>query len=310
MLIGETWVLDHLRAKKKSGHTMVGKNWTNRVRQEQSHIIARCDRCGQDEDVSDIPQMRLLVHRCQMNEVKFGMHLCADCAHKEASDRAQVTRNAPGWHTWNKSRPSWQSQADPDKIAAWRASVDQGVTATKANWTSEQRRQGVVKQWQTMTTEVKATRAARIGAAGKQIWTNYTEEERATRIKNMVKGLPRSGISDRFKQALIDAGLYAGFASEVSVAGFVVDEADLDRKLILEFFGDYYHCNPRKYTDPQFYNRTIHMTAEQRWLYDRRRLAAFHKKGFEILIVWEDAWKKNPAGELQRVQAFLQGGVL
>jgi len=84
-----------------------------------------------------------------------------------------------------------------------------------------------------------------------------------------------------------------------------VDECNEARKLILEFHGDYYHCNPRKFTDPNWMNPTLKMTAGQKWKYDRRRMACFLNLGFRVLVVWESDWKTNPQQVLAQVRAFL-----
>ncbi|NBR01193.1 MAG: hypothetical protein EBT97_12260 [Actinobacteria bacterium] len=91
----------------------------------------------------------------------------------------------------------------------------------------------------------------------------------------------------------------------MAVSGFVADEVNVSDKIIIEFYGDYYHCNPRIYTDPNTYNTTLHMTAKDKWAYDRRRLAAFYKAGYRVRIVWESDWRKNPEAVLEGVRVFL-----
>jgi very-short-patch-repair endonuclease len=156
-----------------------------------------------------------------------------------------------------------------------------------------------------MTPEVKAARAAKIGAFSKKLWASLTGEQRTSKILKMVKNLPRSAISDAFRGALQDAGLYTGFQSELGISGFVVDEVHTEKKLIVEFYGDYFHCNPRKYTDPDWFNPTLKMTAGQKWQYDRRRLACFLRLGYRVLVVWESDWAANPQGVLAKVRLFL-----
>ena len=96
-----------------------------------------------------------------------------------------------------------------------------------------------------------------------------------------------------------------GFQSEVAVSGFIVDECNVQRKFIIEFYGDYYHCNPRMFTDPDKVNTTLRMTASEKWKYDRRRLACFLALGYKVLIVWESDWRSNPQKVLARVRGFM-----
>ena len=56
--------------------------------------------------------------------------------------------------------------------------------------------------------------------------------------------------------------------------------------LIVECYGDYWHCNPR-YFAPDMYHRSLHMTAQQRWDKDARRQAALEARGYQFLAFWE-----------------------
>lgn len=156
-----------------------------------------------------------------------------------------------------------------------------------------------------MSEEAKAERARKIGDASRARWAAMSPEQRSTHVKKMIRGLPRSSVSDEFKDALVRAGLYDGFQSEVPISGFVVDEVHVAEKIVLEFYGDYFHCNPRVYTDPSYFNSTLHMTAGDKWQYDRRRLAAFRKNGYRVLVVWESDWRNDPEGVLTAVRRFI-----
>ena len=313
MLIGESWVLEHLQEQKQIGNSKVGRDWVARFRFENQLVLFRCDACGSEEKAGieekvgghRLDRGRHLVRRALKLEQLFGKHLCTRCVLPYKNAKTKVTMGTPEYKARRAAQPSWQSTASLEKLRVWKqmgASTRKEITQAK---TPEERRIGVVKQWETMTPKVKQTRAEKIGVAMKAIWASLSPEHRDQRVKRMVKGLPRSGVSDKFRQALIDAGLYTGFQSEVAISGFIADEGHQELKAIIEFFGDFYHCNPRRYTDPNFYNRVIHMTAAQRWQYDRRRLAAFRKIGFDPLVVWESDWTTAPGEVLKRVREFL-----
>lgn len=58
-----------------------------------------------------------------------------------------------------------------------------------------------------------------------------------------------------------------------------------DSNIAIEFFGDYWHGNPRKYNkDSILYEG---MTAEQIWMKDDERISALRKHGIQCLIIWE-----------------------
>lgn len=309
MIKGDAWVLDHLRMSKGSGNTAEGRTWTQRVRQEVPFVTLVCDQCGSEETISPAVNMRrtrYLFRKALQQEECFGGYRCASCGWDVAREKTIATKATPEWKELQTGRHSWQSLATQEQLDEWAAKGQATRLATYAAMTPDQRGRGVRKQWELMTPEVKAQRASRIGQWSKASWAALSPTDREARIRNMIKGLPRSRISDVFREALVREGLYEGFSSEVAVSGFIVDEADVQRKLIIEFHGDYYHCNPRKFTDPDWVNPTLRMTAAEKWKYDRRRLAGFLKLGYRVLIVWEDEWRGTPTKALARVQHFLK----
>ena len=308
MIQGPDWVVTHLRQPRGQGNTIEGRAWTLRVREKHPQVVFFCDACVHQESVdvaTQLERFRHLMKQALRHEVRFGEHRCQTCMRGVAVVTRNLTTSDPTWLSQRAPTPSWQSQATPQELASWIKNSRVTRLATTASKTPEERRRGVQKQWQSLTPEAREARAAKIGAWSKKHWAEMTPEARADRVRKMVKGLPRSIVSDQFRAALQQAGLYAGFQSEVTVSGFVVDECDPDRKLILEFHGDYYHCNPRKFTDPDWVNPTLRMTCAQKWKYDRRRLACFLNQGFRVLVIWEDEWVVRPADVLERVRVFL-----
>lgn len=65
-----------------------------------------------------------------------------------------------------------------------------------------------------------------------------------------------------------------------------------NKKIAIEFNGDYWHCNPKVY-EPDFIHEHIGKTAEEIWEYDYRKLEALKERGFEVYVVWESDYTKN-----------------
>lgn len=337
MLEAAPWILEYFSSLHQ-GNGLAVRAWTALLRTGPQTLVKRCDECAQEDRVDGVDQkaFRILAETARRQMSRFGRHLCASCAGRIGAARRKVTMNDSAHEASRKARPSWQSKATPEELLAWKAKSQasrkarprtrqpswQSKTdpeklqivwekarkkrnATNEAKTPEQRSQGARNQWATMSDEVKKARAEKIGAASKARWAAYTAEDRSALVKRIVKGLPRSGVSDAFRQVLVVHGLYAGFASEVAISGFIVDECNQQLRIIIEFFGDYYHCNPRRYKDPNFYNSTIHMTAEARWAYDRKRLSVFRLIGYRTLVVWEDEWRTDPEMVLAKVRDFI-----
>jgi G:T-mismatch repair DNA endonuclease (very short patch repair protein) len=244
------------------------------------------------------------------HQFDWGQHLCPNCSAVQAQQKMKKIRNNPEWRSkFAETVASGMSKMSPEERQQWRTNSRASLIQYYAETSEEKRRQGVVKQWQTMTQETKDARAKKIRKWSKSFWAAMTPEQRNLHVSKMIKGLSRSKISDEFRQTLVGFGLYYGFRSEQTVSGFVVDECNEELKVVIEFYGDYYHCNPRnpKFADPEYYNPTLRMKASQKWESDRRRFAAIRKKGYQVLVVWENDWRKSPATEIARVQMFLSG---
>jgi G:T-mismatch repair DNA endonuclease (very short patch repair protein) len=67
----------------------------------------------------------------------------------------------------------------------------------------------------------------------------------------------------------------------------------------IEFFGDYYHCNPKKYKDPNSIIKFSRIyTVGEIWERDRRRIENLKKyKGIKTIVVWESDFYNNRDNE-------------
>lgn len=73
---------------------------------------------------------------------------------------------------------------------------------------------------------------------------------------------------------------------------------------IIEFNGDYWHCNPSLYK-ADFLNKTIGKYAKEIWEKDEnKRLCAEHN-GYKLLTIWELDYNQNPTGEFKKCIDFL-----
>jgi very-short-patch-repair endonuclease len=63
-----------------------------------------------------------------------------------------------------------------------------------------------------------------------------------------------------------------------------------EHKLVIEYYGTYWHCDPRKY-DKEYYNQKKGKTAQQIWNYDEQREKAILENGYRVVVVWELDYK-------------------
>jgi hypothetical protein len=66
--------------------------------------------------------------------------------------------------------------------------------------------------------------------------------------------------------------------------------SDFDH-VIIEYYGDYWHCNPNLW-EPDRYHRNLKMTASEKWAYDKNRIHDIvntSDKKYSALIIWESS---------------------
>jgi hypothetical protein len=62
--------------------------------------------------------------------------------------------------------------------------------------------------------------------------------------------------------------------------------------LLVEYNGDYWHCNPKKYK-ADYFNKKKNKTAEELWEYDKNKLYLAKKYNYNTIVIWESDYKQN-----------------
>lgn len=65
------------------------------------------------------------------------------------------------------------------------------------------------------------------------------------------------------------------------------------KNVIIEFNGDYWHCNPLIWKSSD-YNKSLHLTAQEVWEKDLDKKICAEKHGYKVFIVWDKDYKENP----------------
>jgi very-short-patch-repair endonuclease len=94
------------------------------------------------------------------------------------------------------------------------------------------------------------------------------------------------------KVANILSSMNIPFEEQVTIDKYKVDFL-VDKKYIVECYGDFWHCNPHQYTS-SYFNRGKKKTAEEIWQRDATRKEQFQKMGYKFLCLWENEIKNNP----------------
>lgn len=111
--------------------------------------------------------------------------------------------------------------------------------------------------------------------------------------KNFLKELKL--INESFKKGTL----------KINKRWFFPDVIDEKRKLIIEYFGDFYHCNPKIYSE-DYFNPKIKKTAREIWELDEIRIKIFINNGYNVIIIWEKDFKENSADIINQIKLLVQ----
>ena len=76
-----------------------------------------------------------------------------------------------------------------------------------------------------------------------------------------------------------------------------------DSNKIIEFYGDYWHANPAKFSSDAKIKTNI---AKDIWQKDKTRLTDITSYGYQVLVIWESETKKDLTETINRCLHFLQ----
>lgn len=129
----------------------------------------------------------------------------------------------------------------------------------------------------------------------------YEEQLRILKAKadNSKITKPYSKLEHEFSSQLVSDEY-----KNVAVTPYAIPDICVGWKII-DFFGDYYHCNPKKYK-PDFYNHCAKKTAQEIWNKDAERTARLEHEGYIVKIVWESDYKADKKKVINECREFLK----
>jgi hypothetical protein len=114
----------------------------------------------------------------------------------------------------------------------------------------------------------------------------YGEEEGNKAWKNKFKLVKVSKKSKIISDILTK--LKYSFETEKEISGKFLDFYLSDINVGIEYFGDYWHLNPKRY-ESSFYNSQLKMRAFDVWEKDRCRLNVIKESVDSIIVIWESS---------------------
>lgn len=74
---------------------------------------------------------------------------------------------------------------------------------------------------------------------------------------------------------------------------------------IIEFNGDYWHCNPNLY-DENFYNKVKQKFAKEIWEYDKIKTNIAEKYDYNVLSIWESEYRNSKEETIKKCIDFIK----
>lgn len=79
----------------------------------------------------------------------------------------------------------------------------------------------------------------------------------------------------------------------------------VDGKYIIECYGDFWHCNPQKYS-PSYFNKGKRKTAKEIWERDDCRKKLFEDLGYRFLCLWESEINGNVKSVRKKIKTLIR----
>lgn len=138
-------------------------------------------------------------------------------------------------------------------------------------------------------------------------WQNTLKSKPIAEIQRInhnkvYKNGPNSGIESEFLNSILpDETHHNVYIKDLHL---IVDL--IFGKKIIEFYGDYWHCNPRESRFiPEYYHPYLRMTAYEKWEFDKNRIERLKNAGYEVMIIWEMDYNKDKKTTIKECKKFL-----
>jgi very-short-patch-repair endonuclease len=91
------------------------------------------------------------------------------------------------------------------------------------------------------------------------------------------------------------------------VQGMYYDFVILDNKKVIEFNGDYWHCNPIFHKEEDIINIIgKQIMVKDIWLKDKNKISKAEENGFSVLVVWENEYVNNEKETIKKCIKFIK----
>lgn len=250
-----------------------------RMRKKMTVICSvSCDKC---KDVYEIKETKLLEKR-----EKWTIDYCSSCVKEESLKRFVM---AGSNYLSNRTPEEKKKHGSIGGIACTNSGNRDTISFSS-------------KRWENMSPEEQHNQVTKASKGLHDKLNNdpeFKEEFYKKVFKNSKIGFISKGQREVFQEVCKN-----GFLLEECIEGLFLDMVNKDTKKIIEYNGDFYHCNPRDWKEDEF-NNVLNMKAGEKWKKDRNRRFFLRSKGYEILVIWEKEWYGDRERALNKIEEFI-----
>ena len=112
------------------------------------------------------------------------------------------------------------------------------------------------------------------------------ETRRLGKIKSVIRSKTEKQILNKIKK--LGYEVIHSFKIDTKICDMYLPAFNL----VIEYNGDYWHCNPNKY-NKDYFHQVKSMTAEKLWEYDKNKVDIIINNGYNLEVVWESDYKSD-----------------
>ena len=134
----------------------------------------------------------------------------------------------------------------------------------------------------------------------KEVWANEKSDERRKEMSILMKKRIANGEIKGYNVSKAEYEIINNLKNDgIDCTGsFRINSKVYDiyipkYNLLIEYNGDYWHCNPKKY-GRDYFNHKKSLYAYQIWENDKVKLHLAKENNYNYEVVWENEYKKNP----------------
>lgn len=247
-----------------------------------SRVLVRCDECVKAEWETNYNSY---THK------KLGRDVCQSCKNRIGITGIKGKQHSTSFK--NRQRNRNLGDKNPAKRPEVREKLSEALKGRDVYW---------------LTGKKKPDHARNMRKRMLEIWATDNPLRREY-IKSFKTA--HSSQHDKFKSWLL-LNEFVDFKSESPIEGtkYYVDELDNAHKIVVEYYGDFWHANPNIYEAEDEVNLPGgSVLAEEIWTRDRKRRKCIEQKGYKMLVIWESDFKKDKKKVEKLIREFYEKNV-